>query len=106
MASLLHDDVIDNADTRRGLRALNTLFGNKVGGPLRLAPGLLGQTISFGGTPGWLGPLSLFLALPTSPNLPKALLFVPLEDLPRPCLPHALAYPTPCLPHTGGHPGG
>ncbi len=30
MASLLHDDVIDNADTRRGLRALNTLFGNKV----------------------------------------------------------------------------
>lgn len=30
VASLLHDDVIDNADTRRGLRALNTMFGNKV----------------------------------------------------------------------------
>lgn len=30
VASLLHDDVIDNANTRRGLRALNTVFGNKV----------------------------------------------------------------------------
>jgi geranyl diphosphate synthase len=30
VASLLHDDVIDNADRRRGLRALNALFGNKV----------------------------------------------------------------------------
>ena len=29
-ASLLHDDVIDGADTRRGLAALNALFGNKV----------------------------------------------------------------------------
>lgn len=35
VASLLHDDVLDNADTRRGLRALNTLFGNKVGGWVR-----------------------------------------------------------------------
>lgn len=30
VASLLHDDVIDNADKRRGLTALNSLFGNKV----------------------------------------------------------------------------
>lgn len=30
VASLLHDDVIDNADSRRGLKALNSLFGNKV----------------------------------------------------------------------------
>lgn len=30
VASLLHDDVIDEADTRRGLKALNSLFGNKV----------------------------------------------------------------------------
>jgi geranyl diphosphate synthase len=30
VASLLHDDVIDNADKRRGLKALNSLFGNKV----------------------------------------------------------------------------
>ena len=30
VASLLHDDVIDNADQRRGLKALNSLFGNKV----------------------------------------------------------------------------
>lgn len=30
VASLLHDDVIDNSDSRRGLKALNTLFGNKV----------------------------------------------------------------------------
>ncbi|KAK9820924.1 hypothetical protein WJX74_008213 [Apatococcus lobatus] len=30
VASLLHDDVIDEATTRRGLKALNALFGNKV----------------------------------------------------------------------------
>lgn len=30
VASLLHDDVIDNSDSRRGLKALNSLFGNKV----------------------------------------------------------------------------
>ena len=29
-ASLLHDDVIDNADTRRGKISINTLEGNKV----------------------------------------------------------------------------
>jgi geranylgeranyl pyrophosphate synthase len=30
VASLLHDDVIDDAGTRRGLSAVNTVFGNKV----------------------------------------------------------------------------
>ena len=30
VASLLHDDVIDKAETRRGLKALNSVFGNKV----------------------------------------------------------------------------
>lgn len=30
VASLLHDDVIDNAETRRGLKALNHVFGNKI----------------------------------------------------------------------------
>lgn len=30
VASLLHDDVIDDANTRRGVKALNTVFGNKV----------------------------------------------------------------------------
>ena len=30
VASLLHDDVIDNSDSRRGLKALNSIFGNKV----------------------------------------------------------------------------
>jgi geranyl diphosphate synthase len=30
VASLLHDDVIDDSDSRRGLKALNTLLGNKV----------------------------------------------------------------------------
>jgi geranylgeranyl pyrophosphate synthase len=30
VASLLHDDVIDAASTRRGLKALNIAFGNKV----------------------------------------------------------------------------
>ena len=30
VASLLHDDVIDNAETRRGLKALNSVMGNKV----------------------------------------------------------------------------
>lgn len=29
-ASLLHDDVIDAADTRRGVSSVNTLFGNKL----------------------------------------------------------------------------
>ena len=40
MASLLHDDVIDSATTRRGLKALNTVFGNKARPRGRgLAPG-------------------------------------------------------------------
>ena len=30
VASLLHDDVIDNAETRRGLKALNSAMGNKI----------------------------------------------------------------------------
>ncbi|CAK0737531.1 hypothetical protein CVIRNUC_000928 [Coccomyxa viridis] len=30
VASLLHDDVIDNAEMRRGLKALNSVFGNKI----------------------------------------------------------------------------
>ena len=30
VASLMHDDVIDTASTRRGLQALNSVFGNKV----------------------------------------------------------------------------
>ena len=30
VASLLHDDVIDDAETRRGSKALNMVFGNKV----------------------------------------------------------------------------
>lgn len=30
VASLLHDDVIDSASMRRGLKALNITFGNKV----------------------------------------------------------------------------
>ncbi len=34
VASLLHDDVLDDADTRRGVSALNAVFGNKVGGVL------------------------------------------------------------------------
>jgi geranylgeranyl pyrophosphate synthase len=29
-ASLLHDDVIDDADTRRGMPAVNSVFGNKL----------------------------------------------------------------------------
>ena len=29
-ASLLHDDVIDSADTRRGVSSVNTVFGNKL----------------------------------------------------------------------------
>jgi hypothetical protein len=29
-ASLLHDDVIDGADTRRGIRSVNSVFGNKL----------------------------------------------------------------------------
>jgi len=31
VASLLHDDVIDSAGTRRGKKSLNAVFGNKVG---------------------------------------------------------------------------
>ena len=30
VASLMHDDVIDTANTRRGLQALNSVLGNKV----------------------------------------------------------------------------
>ena len=30
VASLLHDDVIDSAATRRGLKAINLVFGNKL----------------------------------------------------------------------------
>ena len=30
VASLLHDDVIDDAETRRGLRSLNAFLGNKL----------------------------------------------------------------------------
>ena len=29
-ASLLHDDVIDLADTRRGVKSVNSVFGNKL----------------------------------------------------------------------------
>jgi len=29
VASLLHDDVLDQADTRRGVRSLNFVMGNK-----------------------------------------------------------------------------
>ena len=29
-ASLLHDDVIDMADTRRGMKSVNFVFGNKL----------------------------------------------------------------------------
>ena len=29
-ASLLHDDVIDNADTRRSISSVNNIFGNKL----------------------------------------------------------------------------
>lgn len=29
-ASLLHDDVIDMADTRRGVGSVNKMFGNKL----------------------------------------------------------------------------
>lgn len=29
-ASLLHDDVVDNADTRRGVQSVNSMFGNKL----------------------------------------------------------------------------
>ena len=29
-ASLLHDDVIDTADSRRGVESVNSMFGNKV----------------------------------------------------------------------------
>jgi hexaprenyl-diphosphate synthase len=39
-ASLLHDDVIDDADTRRGVRSINAVFGNKLailGGDFMLA---------------------------------------------------------------------
>lgn len=30
VASLLHDDVLDDADTRRGVGSLNSIMGNKV----------------------------------------------------------------------------
>jgi geranylgeranyl pyrophosphate synthase len=30
VASLLHDDVLDDADTRRGVSSLNLIMGNKV----------------------------------------------------------------------------
>lgn len=30
MASLLHDDVLDDAETRRGISSLNFAMGNKV----------------------------------------------------------------------------
>ena len=30
MASLIHDDVLDDADTRRGIGSLNFVVGNKV----------------------------------------------------------------------------
>ena len=30
MASLLHDDVLDDAETRRGIGSLNIMMGNKV----------------------------------------------------------------------------
>lgn len=30
VASLLHDDVLDDADTRRGIGSLNIVMGNKV----------------------------------------------------------------------------
>lgn len=30
VASLLHDDVLDDADTRRGIGSLNVVMGNKV----------------------------------------------------------------------------
>lgn len=30
VASLLHDDVLDDADTRRGIGSLNFVMGNKV----------------------------------------------------------------------------
>lgn len=30
VASLLHDDVIDDASTRRGVKALNIVVGNKL----------------------------------------------------------------------------
>ena len=39
-ASLLHDDVVDMADTRRGLSSVNHVFGNKLavlGGDFLLA---------------------------------------------------------------------
>lgn len=43
VASLLHDDVIDAAATRRGLAALNSVLGNKVGlcGGYKHEPGRL-----------------------------------------------------------------
>lgn len=31
MASLIHDDIIDNADSRRGKKSLNALYGNHIG---------------------------------------------------------------------------
>ena len=37
-ASLLHDDVIDESDTRRGVRSVNAAFGNKVSADTTLHP--------------------------------------------------------------------
>lgn len=51
VASLLHDDVIDDAETRRGLKALNLVFGNKVA----ILAGICLLAI-----PSWLTFVSLF----------------------------------------------
>ena len=53
VASLLHDDVIDDAETRRGLKALNLVFGNKIA----ILAGAAFLSISI---PLWLSDLSIF----------------------------------------------
>ncbi|KAG9145209.1 hypothetical protein Leryth_008969 [Lithospermum erythrorhizon] len=45
VASLLHDDVLDDAETRRGVRSLNFAMGNKVS---NLAFPLIVSTITIG----------------------------------------------------------